>query len=245
MIINVKNLTKKFGNVVAVDNVSFGINKNKIFALLGLNGAGKTTLIKMLTCLTKPTSGDAIILNESILKNSVKIKEQINISPQETAIALNLTVLENLMFIAEIYGLDKVTAKQKCLHMIELFKLTEKKNVLSKNLSGGMQRRLGIALALISSPKILFLDEPTLGLDVIARRELWKILIELKKSTTIILTTHYLDEVENLADEVGIMKDGKIIEIGTVKDIVDKVNAKNFEEAFITLSEKENLIWKN
>ena len=242
MIIEIKNLTKKYGNLFAVKNVSFDIEENQIYALLGLNGAGKTTLIKMLTCLTSPTNGDALIYGKSILTKQNQIKQIINISPQETSIAQNLTVYENLFFVAQIYGLSKEASKLKSEEMVALFNLDDKKNVLTKKLSGGMQRKLGIAMALISTPKILFLDEPTLGLDVIARKELWKIIKKLKETTTIILTTHYLEEVENLADEVAIMKQGKIIAKGKSKDIVNQTGSKNFEDAFVLLSEKEDIL---
>ncbi len=239
MIIKTKNLTKKYGNLIAVNDVNIEITENQVFALLGLNGAGKTTLIKMLSCLITPTIGDAIIDNESILKNQSKIKQIINISPQETAIALNLTVLENLIFVAEIYGMKKLLAKSEAEKMIEMFKLQDKRQVQSKKLSGGLQKRLGIAMALITKPKILFLDEPTLGLDVVSRKDLWEIIKNLKKDTTIILTTHYLDEVENLADTVAIMKSGKIVETGTVKEITQRTQSKNFEDAFIFLNKSE------
>lgn len=241
MIIKTENLTKKYGELVAVNNVNIQISENQIYALLGLNGAGKTTLIKLLSCLITPDGGDAIIDNKSILKSSAEIKKIINISPQETAIALNLSVFENLVFIAEVYGMDKNLAKTEAERMIEIFHLQDKKNVASKKLSGGLQRRLGVAMALITKPKILFLDEPTLGLDVLARRDLWEIIRNLKKNTTIILTTHYLDEVESLADTVAIMKDGRILEVGTVSDIIKKTDSKNFEDAFVVLNEEEAL----
>ena len=242
MIIQIKNLTKKYGNLVAVRDVSFDIEENQIYALLGLNGAGKTTLIKMLTCLTAPSGGDAFICGKSILQHQSKIKELLNISPQETSIAQNLTVMENLVFVAQIYGLSKEETIKRSEEMIALFHLHDKKDVLTKKLSGGLQRRLGIAMALITKPKILFLDEPTLGLDILARRELWNIIKALKQTTTIILTTHYLEEVEHLADEVAIMKQGSIIAKGNIQDIVKQTNSKNFEDAFVLLSEKEDCI---
>lgn len=203
--IETKSLTKKFGEVIAVDNLSLNIHEGELFALLGLNGAGKTTTIKMLTCLIQPTSGDAFVLGNSITEHSQLVKQVTNVSPQETAVAANLTVKENLEFIAGIYGQSKNEAKQSALKMVESFKLQDVYKKKAKVLSGGMQRRLSIAMALISNPKILFLDEPTLGLDVLARRELWSIIKELKKDVTIILTTHYLEEVEALADRVGVM----------------------------------------
>lgn len=240
MSIKIVNLTKKFGDLVAVDNVSLDIEDQQIFALLGLNGAGKTTLIKMLSCLIKPASGDAFIFDKSILKKAQEIKQEINIAPQETSIAPNLTVFENLIFICQIYGFNKKDAISKAEEMLKTFNIEEKKNVLAKKLSGGQQRRLGIAMAIISNPKILFLDEPTLGLDVIARKGLWDIINTIKQKSTIILTTHYLDEVVHLADKVAIMSKGKIIANDTVKGIIKNTNSDNFENAFLSLTQKEN-----
>lgn len=234
--IETKSLTKKFGDVIAVDNLSLNIQEGELFALLGLNGAGKTTTIKMLTCLIQPTSGDAFVLGNSITEHSQLVKQVTNVSPQETAVAANLTVKENLEFIAGIYGQSKNEAKQSALKMVESFKLQDVYKKKAKVLSGGMQRRLSIAMALISNPKILFLDEPTLGLDVLARRELWSIIKELKKDVTIILTTHYLEEVEALADRVGVMAKGKLVASGTVEELKQQTNTNSLEDAFIKLS---------
>ena len=210
-------LTKKYGGITAVDNLNLTVEQGELFALLGVNGAGKTTTIKMLSCLIKPTSGDALLLGNSIISASHTIKKKINISPQETAIAANLSVLENLELIAGIYGQDSKTAKKNAYEIAKKFKLENELNKKAKHLSGGMQRRLSIAMALISDPQILFLDEPTLGLDVLARRELWASIKELKGKVTIILTTHYMDEVETLSDRVGIMSKGKLKAMGTVQ----------------------------
>ncbi len=234
--IETKSLTKKFGDVIAVDNLSLNIHEGELFALLGLNGAGKTTTIKMLTCLIQPTSGDAFVLGNSITEHSQLVKQVTNVSPQETAVAANLTVKENLEFIAGIYGQSKNEAKQSAFKMVESFKLQDVYKKKAKVLSGGMQRRLSIAMALISNPKILFLDEPTLGLDVLARRELWSIIKELKKDVTIILTTHYLEEVEALADRVGVMAKGKLVASGTVEELKQQTNTNSLEDAFIKLS---------
>lgn len=234
--IETKSLTKKFGDVIAVDNLSLNIHEGELFALLGLNGAGKTTTIKMLTCLIQPTSGDAFVLGNSITEHSQLVKQVTNVSPQDTAVAANLTVKENLEFIAGIYGQSKNEAKQSALKMVESFKLQDVYKKKAKVLSGGMQRRLSIAMALISNPKILFLDEPTLGLDVLARRELWSIIKELKKDVTIILTTHYLEEVEALADRVGVMAKGKLVASGTVEELKQQTNTNSLEDAFIKLS---------
>lgn len=239
--IEVKQLTKKFGNFVAVDNVSFSIAQGELFSLLGLNGAGKTTTIKMLSCLIRPTSGDAVIMGNNINDDAQYIKQKINVSPQETAVAPNLSVQENLEMIAGIYGIHRNEIAAKADKMIAEFSLTEVRKKKAKLLSGGMQRRLSIAMALITDPEVLFLDEPTLGLDVIARRELWAVIRELKKKTTIILTTHYLEEVEALSDRVAIMKNGKILAIGTVDELLAQTNTQKLEDAFVLLNQQEDI----
>lgn len=206
--------------------------------MLGVNGAGKTTTIKMLSCLTPPTSGDAFLLGNSIKTDSNKIKQIINVSPQETAIAPNLSVRENLEFICQIYDFDKSKTKEKVDNIIKELKLGEIEKSKAKILSGGWQRRLSIALALISNPKILFLDEPTLGLDVFARRELWEIINHLKKSMTIILTTHYLEEAQSLADDIAVLSNGKLVAHGTSEELIKLTGTANFEDTFIKLCTK-------
>ncbi|MEG0260643.1 MAG: ABC transporter ATP-binding protein [Lysinibacillus sp.] len=233
--IDVVELTKQYGAKTAVNQVSLAIQQGELFALLGVNGAGKTTLIKMLTCLTKPTDGEAFLLGNSILKNAQKVKEYIAVSPQETAIAPNLTVRENLELMAGVHGFDKVGIKKRTDEMVELFSLGEVQKQRSKTLSGGWQRRLSIAMALISSPKIIFLDEPTLGLDILARRELWNVIKSLQGKATIILTTHYLEEAEELSDRICIMKDGCIKALGTVEELKQKAGTNRFEDAFVKL----------
>ena len=234
--IQATNLTKKYKNKTVVNSLNLNINKGELFALLGVNGAGKTTTIKMLSCLTKPTNGDAMVLGNSIISNAIKVKEQINVSPQETAIAPKLTVRENLELIAGIYGNDKKSSRQKAEYTISSFGLNNIAKDKAKTLSGGWQRRLSIAMALISEPKILFLDEPTLGLDVLARRELWNVIGNLKGKVTIILTTHYLEEAEALSDRVGIMSNGELMAIGTTAELKMKTNTDKFEDAFIALA---------
>jgi len=229
-------LTKKYGDVAAVDNLNWTVEQVELFALLGVNGAGKTTTIKMLSCLIKPTSGDAVLLGNSIVAEPSAIKEKINISPQETAVAANLSVLENLELIAGIYGQGGKTAKKNAYEMAQKFKLEHELNKKATRLSGGMQRRLSIAMALISDPQILFLDEPTLGLDVLARRELWASIRALKGKVTIILTTHYMDEVETLSDRVGIMAKGTLKAIGTVAELTAQTGTSKLEDAFVALS---------
>lgn len=238
--IKTDKLTKKYQNLTAVDSLELSIEHGELFSLLGVNGAGKSTTIKMLTCLSKPTSGNAFILGESILTNPFFVKDNIGVSPQETAVAANLTVKENLEFIAGIHGSSNGLSKEKAVQMIKKFHFAKYENIRSKNLSGGWQRRLSIAMALISEPKILFLDEPTLGLDVLARRELWEVIRDLKTSTTIILTTHYLEEAQALSDRIGIMSSGKLTAAGTVEEIIKKSGKNNFEDAFITLAGEED-----
>lgn len=237
--IKTTNLTKKYDNITAVNSLNLNIEQGELFSLLGVNGAGKTTTIKMLSCLIKPTAGDASLLGDSIVTNPGAVKQKINVSPQETAIARNLTVKENLELVARLFGMDKHTAGDKANKMIEAFSLTEVEKSKAKTLSGGMQRRLSIAMALISEPKILFLDEPTLGLDVLARRELWTAIEKLKGKITIILTTHYMEESEALSDRVGIMVKGQLKAIGSVEELTKQTNTKSLEEAFISLATKE------
>ena len=236
--IKINNLTKKYKDKLAVDNLNLEIKTGELFSLLGTNGAGKTTTIKMLSTLILPTGGTITINDLDIIKDREKIKRIINISPQEIAIAPNLTVLENLYFMAGIYEIKK--AKEKINELIKLFKLEEVLNQKAKTLSGGYQRKLSIAISLINDPKILFLDEPTLGLDVISRRKLWHIIENLKGEITIILTTHYMEEAEILSDRIGIMNKGKLIELGTSKQLIKKTKAKNFEDAFVAIVKEAN-----
>lgn len=233
--IKISNLRKEYKDVVAVNNLNLEIEEGELFSLLGVNGAGKTTTIKMLSTLVKPTSGDAFIFDNSILKDETKIKEIIDISMQETAIARKLTVDENIMFYAMLSGLKKEDAEKARDDIYQSFGLDSVKNKRADKLSGGWQRKLSIALALVSSPKVLFLDEPTLGLDVIARRELWKTIESLKGKMTIILTTHYMEEAEALSDRIGIMKDGKLLFVGNKQELFTKTGKDNVENAFIDI----------
>lgn len=227
-------LTKKFKNKLAVDNIGLKINEGELFSLLGTNGAGKTTTIKMLSTLILPTEGDIEILGHNAVTERKIIKEQLNISPQETAIAPNLTVKENLQFMAGVYSIKN--KESKIGELIESFKLGEVLNQKAKTLSGGWQRRVSIAISLINDPKILFLDEPTLGLDVIARQELWQVIRSLKGKITIVLTTHYMEEAQTLSDRVGIMAAGRIKTVGTVDELLENTGAKNLEDAFIKIA---------
>ncbi len=234
--IRAEELTKVYGAVRAVDALSLDIAQGELFALLGVNGAGKTTTIKMLCGLTQPTSGDACLLGESIVRAPQRAKAHIGISPQETAVARNLSVLENLALMARICGADAAAAREKARRTAEQLGLAQIGGSRAKTLSGGMQRRLSIGMALIGEPKILFLDEPTLGLDVIARRELWAVIRRLKGRVTILLTTHYLEEVESLSDRVGVMENGRLAAVGTVAELITQTRAACFEDAFVALA---------
>lgn len=232
--IEIKGLTKKYKDTAAVSSLDLDIYKGELFSLLGVNGAGKTTTIKMLSCLTKPTSGDAFLNGFGIRQNSSEIKKIIGVSPQETAVAPNLSVRENLSFICKIHGFSGEKTLEKIKRLTEEFGLKEVMNKKAGKLSGGFQRRLSIAMALISEPEILFLDEPTLGLDVISRSDLWDAIKLLKGRITIILTTHYMEEAETLSDRIGIMKDGRLISVGTAEELKEKTGKDKFEDAFIS-----------
>ena len=212
--IKTESLHKNFGSRIAVNDLNIEIKHGEIFSLLGKNGAGKTTTIKMLSCLSQPTSGNATIMDFSINENPLKIKGIIGVSPQETAIAEHLNTLENLLLMGGVFGLKGDESKRRAKDLMELMELEDRKDQARK-LSGGLQRRLSIAMALMSDPLILFLDEPTLGLDPHARRSVWNYIEKLKKEKTILLTTHYLEEADSLADHIAIIHDGKIIEAGT------------------------------
>lgn len=236
--IETTNITKIYGDETVIHDVSLTIKQGELFSLLGVNGAGKSTLIKMLSCLLKPTSGSASVLGYDVIKDADQVKNIIAVSPQETAIAPNLTVYENLELMAGIHGFSKKERVQKVTEIMHTFSLTPYKKKRSKTLSGGWKRRLSIAMALISEPKILFLDEPTLGLDILARRELWTVIKKLKGHITIILTTHYLEEAESLADCICILKHGEIKALGKAEELIAQTSTTSFEDAFITLVEE-------
>ena len=232
-------LGKRYKNITAVEALELKIAPGELFSLLGVNGAGKTTAIKMLSCLTKPTAGDAWIGGYSITKEPEQVKRLIGVSPQETAVAPNLSVKENLELICGVHGFSKEKTEERVKELTAQFHLDEVLKRKAGKLSGGWQRRVSIAMALISQPKILFLDEPTLGLDVIARHELWDLIRELKGKTTIILTTHYMEEAQALSDRIGILKNGRLLATGTVDALQERTGAKNFEEAFVTLVKED------
>ena len=227
------NIVKKYKDKTVVNNINLNIKEGELFSLLGTNGAGKTTTIKMISTLIKQNSGTIKVLGYDTIKDYKIIRNKINVSPQETAVAMNLTVYENLDFMANVYQIEN--KKDKIDNLIKTFKLEEVLKQKAKTLSGGYMRKLSIAISLINDPKILFLDEPTLGLDVLSRKELWNTINTLKGKITIILTTHYMEEAESLSDRVAIMNKGNIIEIGTPKEIISKTKTKNMEDAFVSL----------
>lgn len=233
--IKTTGLVKRYQNITAVDGLNLEIPQGELFALLGVNGAGKTTAIKMLSCLTKPTTGDALVGGYSIAKEAEKVKGIIGVSPQETAVAPNLSVKENLELICGIYGFSKEKTREKIAELSRQFSLDAVLQRKAGKLSGGWQRRVSIAMALISEPNILFLDEPTLGLDVLARHDLWEVIRALKGHVTIVLTTHYMEEAQALSDRIGIMKSGKLLAVGTVEELTRMAGTTDFETAFVSI----------
>ena len=233
--IKTTELVKRYQHLTAVDHVNLEIGQGELFSLLGVNGAGKTTTIKMLSCLTRPTEGDALVGGCSITKEPERVKRLIGVSPQQTAVAANLSVEENLKLICGIHGFSKEKTKAKLRELSTQLSLDGILRRKAGKLSGGWQRRVSIAMALISQPEILFLDEPTLGLDVLARHELWEVIRSLKGKVTIILTTHYMEEAAALSDRIGIMKDGRLLAVGTVKELNALAATEDFETAFVTI----------
>ncbi len=231
-------LRKKYRDVLAVDDLNLEIKRGELFALLGINGAGKTTVINMLSCLIKPTSGDAFLQGKSICRDGEAVKSMIALSPQETAIAPGLTVYENLALFCGIHGFSKEKQEKKIRELMGLLDLESVSRKKAGKLSGGWQRRLSIAMALICEPEVLFLDEPTLGLDVIARSQLWELIRSLKGKITVILTTHYLEEAEALSDRIGIMAEGKLLICGTAEEIKEAAGTQSFEQAFVCLARR-------
>ena len=237
--IKTTDLVKRYQNITAVDKLNLEIRQGELFSLLGVNGAGKTTAIKMLSCLTYPTEGDALVGGYSVTKQPEQVKRLIGVSPQETAVAPNLSVKENLELICGIHGFSREKTETKIRELSDQFDLDDVLKRKAGKLSGGWQRRVSIAMALISEPKILFLDEPTLGLDVIARHDLWDIIRRLKGKVTIILTTHYMEEAEALSDRIGIMKNGRLLATGTVEELKGKAGTRDFETAFVSIVKEE------
>ena len=240
--IKIMELVKRYKNLTAVDRLHLEIQQGELFSLLGVNGAGKTTAIKMLSCLTKPTEGDAMVGGYSITKEPEQVKRLIAVSPQETAVAPNLSVKENLELICGIHGFSREKTIAKVNELSQQFNLESVLQRKAGKLSGGWQRRVSIAMALISEPQILFLDEPTLGLDVIARHDLWNVIRSLKGEITIILTTHYMEEAEELSDRIGIMKSGRLLAVGTVAELTAKAGTKDFETTFVSIVKEDDAV---
>ena len=237
--IETKNLTKRYGQLTAVAHLDLEIRRGELFSLLGVNGAGKTTVIKMLSCLTRPSEGEARVGGRSVTGEPGRVKEIIGVSPQETAVAPNLSVKENLELICGIHGFSREKTEEKLRELSAQFSLDTVLNRKAGKLSGGWQRRVSIAMALISEPTILFLDEPTLGLDVLARHELWELIRWLKGKITIILTTHYMEEAAALSDRIGIMKNGRLLAVGTAAELMSRAGTGDFESAFVAIVKED------
>ena len=233
------SLVKRYRDIIAVDGLNLEIGQGELFSLLGVNGAGKTTAIKMLSCLTKPTAGEALVGGFSVREEPEQVKRLIGVSPQETAVAPNLTVKENLELICGVHGFSKEKTGEKLRELSGQFSLDSVLGRKAGKLSGGWQRRVSIAMALISEPQILFLDEPTLGLDVLARHELWDTIRALKGKITVVLTTHYLEEAEALSDRIGVMKKGRLVAAGTAARLKELAGTDSFEEAFVALVKED------
>ena len=229
-------LTKRFRDMTAVDALNLTVEEGELFALLGVNGAGKTTTIRMLCGLLAPTGGDARVMGHSIVTETAAVKAVIGVSPQETAVGSHLTVEENLALMAGLHGFYGGDARRRVGDMLDRLRLGEVRGKRAKTLSGGWMRRLSIAMALILEPRVLFLDEPTLGLDVLIRRELWQVVEELHGKTTVILTTHYLEEAEALSDRIGVMNRGRLTAVGTAEALKRQAGAETFEDAFVALA---------
>lgn len=237
--IRTERLSKRYKDILAVNRLDLAVEQGELFALLGVNGAGKTTAIKMLSCLTRPSAGEAWLDGKSILSQAAEVKQRIGVSPQETAVAPNLTAEENLLLMCGVHGFSKEKSRQKAAELAEQLGLAPVLHRRAGKLSGGWQRRLSIAMALVSQPEILFLDEPTLGLDVLARSDLWDTVRSLKGRITIVLTTHDLEEAEALSDRVGVMKDGRLLALGTPEELKRQTGSARFEEAFVKLIKEE------
>lgn len=237
--IETKALTRRFGDTTAVNALDLTVREGELFSLLGVNGAGKTTTIRMLCGLLSPTEGDALLLGRSVVRETAQVKALIGVSPQETAVGPQLTVKENLLLMAGLHGLSRAESAEKAGALLRGLHLDEVAGKKAKTLSGGWMRRLSIAMALVSEPKILFLDEPTLGLDVLIRRELWQVIRSLKGKSTVILTTHYLEEAEALSDRIGIMAHGRLTALGTAEELKAQAGAASFEDAFVSLAGEE------
>ena len=235
--VQTKGLTKKYKDLTAVDSLDLEVEQGELFSLLGVNGAGKTTTIRMLCCLAKATSGEAWVMGKNCDSDKTAVKSMIGISPQDTAVAESLTVRENLLFMCRVYGFDKQKSRDRTAELIDTFGMQKVADSRAKTLSGGWKRKLSIAMALIGEPQVLFLDEPTLGLDVLARRELWREIQSLKGKLTIILTTHYMEEAQQLSDRIGIMIEGRLAALGTLSELEKQTGTTGLENAFVAIAE--------
>lgn len=232
------NLVKKYKTKTAVNGLNLSVKEGELFALLGVNGAGKTTTVRMLCCLSEPSGGECFVSGYNCVKESVKVKQIVGISPQDTSVADNLTVTENLRLMCGIYGYSEEDSRKRISEIKEIFSLDDVANSRAKTLSGGWKRKLSIAMAMISKPRVLFLDEPTLGLDVLARRELWSVVKSLKGKITIVLTTHHMEEAEELADRIGIMIEGNLAALGTLEELEKRTGKNNLEDCFVEIAEE-------
>ncbi len=234
----VKNLTKKFGDFTAVDDISFGVEPGEVFAFLGPNGAGKSTTIKMLTTLLKPTAGEIFLNGHNVEENPNDTRRSLGIVFQDPSLDNELTAFENMKFHAILYGLKKDVYEKRIPELLELVELTDRRDSFVMSFSGGMKRRLEIARGLLHLPRVLFLDEPTIGLDPQTRNKIWTYIGNLnkKEKVTIFFTTHHMEEVERIAERVAIIDHGKIIAIGTIAEILQKAGKESLEEAFIALT---------
>ncbi len=230
-----RELSKRYGSVTALDSVTLSVRRGELYTLLGLNGAGKTTLVKLLTCLAEPSEGDALVLGKSVREQATAVKRLIGVSPQETALAPSLSVRENLSMLAGIFGLSRSERRGRVDALADKLSLGAVLDRRAGKLSGGWQRRVSIAMALVGDPSVLFLDEPTLGLDVLARRELWDVIASLHGVCTVLLTTHYMEEAEALSDRVGILDRGRLLSVGTPRELMEKTETESLEGAFLRI----------
>jgi len=234
-------LVKRYGDLTAVDGLNLEIRQGELYSLLGVNGAGKTTVIKLLSCLTKPTEGDALVGGYSITEEPNRVKGLIGVSPQETAVAPNLSVEENLALMGGIHGFSGEKTGVRIRELSGQFGLEPVLRRKAGKLSGGWQRRVSIAMALMVEPRILFLDEPTLGLDVLARHDLWEAIRALRGRVTVVLTTHYMEEAQALSDRIGIMKRGRLLAEGTAEELKRRAGTDDFEAAFVSIVKEDGV----
>ena len=240
-VILTRELSKRYGSVTALDSVTLSVRRGELYTLLGLNGAGKTTLVKLLTCLAEPSEGDALVLGKSVREQATAVKRLIGVSPQETALAPSLSVRENLSMLAGIFGLSRSERRGRVDALADKLSLGAVLDRRAGKLSGGWQRRVSIAMALVGDPSVLFLDEPTLGLDVLARRELWDVIASLHGVCTVLLTTHYMEEAEALSDRVGILDRGRLLSVGTPRELMEKTETESLEGAFLRIVRGERV----